>query len=75
MNIPTTLKQICEMRDRNWEALKGQEAHISRIIENAPQTQEDVEFVMKILVVALSEVMVRAQIELQVNKVLDSRGQ
>lgn len=66
------LRELAAKRDRNWETLKGQESNLQRIIEHAPQTMQDVDFVMKVMIVALSEIVVRRTIESEVDKVVSA---
>lgn len=68
---PKTLKELCAARDKNWNALKGKQHHLQRIIENSPQTQEEVEFVMAVMVCAHTELVARELIEREVDKTME----
>lgn len=70
-NGPKTLKELCASRDKNWDAFKGQQQHLQRIIENSPQTEEEVEFVMAIMVCAHTELVARELIEREVDKTME----
>lgn len=68
---PKTLKELCAARDMNWNALKGKQHHLQRIILKSPQTQEEIEFVMAVMVCAHTELVAREMIEREVDKTME----
>jgi hypothetical protein len=67
---PGTLKEVCRSRDANWNAFRGQQANLERLIQSSPKSKEDVEFILAVMVCAHTELVAREMIEAEVEKTM-----
>jgi hypothetical protein len=67
---PGTLKEVCRARDANWNAFRGQQANMERLIKTGPTSKDDIDFILAVLVCAHTELIAREMIEAEVEKTM-----